>query len=205
MELESSKQQYTGYLTNNNQHIGVTNTMGKYIFFGVLALVGILLISTVFNVIAWSNDEIALRQQVLAQQKVNTTIFDKMWKVISQQAQVSDKYKDSFKEVYQTIMSERYENAKNVTWQWLQESNPQFSSALFERVMVSIEANRNEFALEQKKLIDIGRSHTVMVSQFPGSLWASLLGRSPIDLKIVTSEKTEKAFSTGREDSVRVY
>jgi hypothetical protein len=179
--------------------------MGKFIFFGVLAVVGILLLGLVFNVIAWSNDEIALRQQVLAQEKVNTTIFDKMWKIISQQAQVTDKYKDSFKEVYQTIMSGRYENAKNVTWQWIQESNPQFDSRLFEKVMVAVEANRNEFALEQKKLIDLGRSHTVMVSQFPGSLWASFLDRRPIDLKIVTSEKTEKAFSTGREDSVRVF
>jgi hypothetical protein len=179
--------------------------MGKFIFFGVLALVGILLVSLVLNVISWSNNEIALRQQVLAQQKVNTTVFDKTWKVIAQQAQVTDKYKDSFKEVYQTIMNERYENSKNVMWQWIQEQNPQFESRLFEKLMVSIESLRNEFQLEQKKLIDLGRQHTVMVSQFPGSLWASLLGRNVIELQIVTSAKTEESFKTGQENDVKVF
>jgi hypothetical protein len=166
---------------------------------------GILLFMLVGNAISFSNTEIQLRQQVAAQQDNNRIIFDKVWKVISQQAQVTDKYKDSFRDVFLGITNARYDNAKNVVFNWIQENNPTFDVRLFDKLMVTIEAQRNEFALEQKKLIDINRQHTVYVSTFPNSIFASIFGRSPIDIKLVTSAKTEQAFETRREDSVGVF
>lgn len=177
----------------------------KYFALGLVVTVLVVAIVIALNLISWSNQEVALRQTVLAQQKVNATIFDKTWKVISQQAQVTDNYKESFKDVYKTIMNERYENSKNVMFNWITENNPNFSSGLFEKLMVSIESLRAEFAMEQKKLIDLGRQHTTMIQQFPGNFIAGFLGREAIDLQIVTSEKTEDAFKTGQENDVKVF
>ena len=56
---------------------------------------------------SYSNSEVRLRNAVKAQQEANTTSFDTCWKIIQGQAQVADKYKDSFKEIYGSLMQGR--------------------------------------------------------------------------------------------------
>ena len=52
--------------------------------------------------------------------------------------------------------------------------------------------------MEQKKLIDLSRQHTTMISQFPGSLWAAMLGRTVVPITVVTSARTDSAFTSGQ-------
>ena len=56
-----------------------------------------------------SNTEIELRQQAVAQEQNNQNIFDKTWKTIQQKAQITDKYAKDFKDIYVSLMNERYE------------------------------------------------------------------------------------------------
>ncbi len=159
----------------------------------------------VFMAIGWSNQEIELRNQSDAQQKANEVIFDKTWKVIKQKAQITDKYAKDFKDIYVSIMNERYEGDQknNPMFKWIQEQNPNFSVDMYKDLSDSIEANRAEFARVQNRLVDIKREHDNLRLRFPSKLVVG--SRSELDIKIVTSAKTEEVFSKGKDDDVALF
>lgn len=176
-------------------------SMGKIIVFGVIALVAVMF---AFWAIGVSNDEKKLYLTGKAAQHDNEVVFDNTWKKIQSEASVTEKYKDGFKEIYVGIMNGRYGNdkdsGKETLMKWVQESNPTFDISLYSRLMNTIEASRDEFTMNQKKLIDIDRQHKTMKATFPNSLIIG--GRPDLDIKLVTSSKTEAAFNTGKDDDV---
>ena len=180
--------------------------MGKLVgsILGVvlLGVIGLAVLGVIMY-FQYSNQEIGLRNQLQAQQKVNEAVFDQVWKVLSQQAGVADKHKDSFKEIYVDVMNARGTNKGGEFMKWVTESNPQFDGKLFEKLMVSIEAQRSIFTNEQKKLIDLSRAHNDLLQKAPSSFFLS--SRLPVEIKIVTSSKTEETFATGKEDDVELF
>lgn len=171
-----------------------------------LAVVGaVLALGLMFGLMymSYSNSEVRLRNAVTAQGKANETSFDTCWKIIQGQAQVSEKYKDSFKEIYVGLMEGRhYEKGGNLM-KWITEANPAFDIKLFEKVANSIEAQRTAFMRDQQKLIDLKREHDNLLTTMPGSWF--LGGRPPVEIKVVTSSKTEKTFQDGKDDDVDVF
>lgn len=147
---------------------------------------------------SYNNTEIGLRSQIKAVQKSNEAVFDAVWKIIKQQAQIADKYKDSFQDIYKGIMSERYSKGDGSLMKWITESNPNFDTKLYENVSNSIEAQRLSFLREQQKLLDLKREHDNILRQIP-SVW--FVGSRPeIEVVIVTSVKSDEAFKTGKEE-----
>lgn len=165
----------------------------------VLGVVGVVLAGVLLVVgmyFSYSNKEIALRTQIGAQQKSNMATFDAMWKIIKEQAGVTEEWKDTFaKEVIPELVKGRTGGA---LMKFVTEANPNFDTKLFEKLMNSIEGQRTEFKNTQNKLLDQQREHTTLLLTFPGSMF--LAGRQPIEVTIVTSGRTEKAFETGKEE-----
>jgi hypothetical protein len=170
------------------------------VFIGIILIAGASLAGMYFSM---SNNEVGLRNQAKAQQDANRVIFDKTWKTVQQIAGVADQYKDAFKDVYTQMMDARYKDNKQLLMKWVQESNPNFSPELYVKLADAIEANRSEFARVQERLIDIKREHDNLRMKFPGSLFLS--SRPEIEIKLVTSSKTEKAFETGKEDDIQLF
>lgn len=162
-----------------------------------IALVGFLMY------MSYSNSEVRLRNAVKAQQQSNETSFDTCWKIIQGQAQVADKYKESFKEIYTGLMEGRHYEKGGALMKFITESNPTFDIRLFEKVSNSIEAQRTAFMRDQQKLIDLKREHDNLLTTMPGSFF--LGSRSPVEIKVVTSSKTEKTFESRKEDDVDVF
>ena len=152
--------------------------------------------------ISYHNQEARLRNAISAQVKSNSADYDNMWKTIAQLTQVSNSYKESFKEIYVGIMDGRYGKGDGTLMKWITESNPTFDIRLYDKVANAIEGKRAEFTESQKRLIDLGREHDNMLGTFPGSLF--LFYRDKIDIKIVTSTRTENAFSTGIDDNINI-
>jgi hypothetical protein len=69
--------------------------------------------------------------------------------------------------------------------------------------MTSIEAQRTSFTREQAKLIDLQREHNNLLQTLPSSIFVG--GREPIEVKIVTSGKTNKSFATGEDNDVDLF
>lgn len=173
--------------------------VGKTIWGAIAGILVIVAVICASMFISLSNKEITLKNLVLAQQKNAETVFDKVWKTIKQKSDVTDKYKDSFKEIFVNIMDQRYQGDKDGSlMKWVTESNPNFDASLFKDLMSTIEANRAEFQVTQKVLIDYNMQHTNLIETFPGSLF--LGSRSKIEIQLVTSKNTKEAFKTGEEN-----
>jgi hypothetical protein len=171
-----------------------------WVIAGVVALL-ILIVAITF--IGYSNDEVKLRNLATARQEANKNTFDKVWKTISQVAQVSEQYKESFKDVFLQSMDKRYAGDKDVVMKWVQEQNPNLSTRLYEQLNDAIQANRAEFARVQNELIDIKREHDNLRKQWPSSMVVGK--RDSLTIVIVTSAKTKAIFGQGEENDVQLF
>jgi hypothetical protein len=183
----------------------------KIVSIVIAGLIVLLVIIGVSTSISTKNTEVKLRAEVVAQQDVCKANFDKMYKVISQLAQIperfADKSKEAFKEIYPQLMNGRYANDNASLMKWVQESNPTYDMAavgrLYEKLANAIEANRDEYFIEQKKLIDMKREHSAYIKTWPASIFVG--DRGEVDIVIVTSTTTENAYKTGKDDNVELF
>jgi len=175
---------------------------------GVIVVIATILIAALVVGLMWvsySNREIELRQQAEAQQKSNEVIYTKVWTVIKQKAQVTDKFATDFKEIYTGLMSGRYDADKgsNPTFKWISEHNPSFSVEMYKSLADSIEGLRTEFARVQNRLVDIKREHDVLRLSFPSKLFVG--SRTELEISIVTSAKTKEVFALEEENDIEVF
>jgi hypothetical protein len=176
----------------------------KIIALASAAIVGVTFIILFFMNISIENKEIDLRERTTAQNKKCEAYFDKMWKVLKQKAGVTDQYKETFKEIYPKLIEGRYSQGDGSLMKWIQESNPSFDVSLYQSLMNSIEIERTGFFNEQSLLIDMQREHSVYLKKAPNR-WFLEDGLKPVDVKIITSLKTDEAYSTGKEDDVELF
>jgi hypothetical protein len=172
---------------------------GTLIGAGVFALI---VVGFLFWAIGLSNTEKKLYLTGKAAQNQTQVIFDNTWKTIRDQANVTDNYKDDFKEIYIGMMEGRYKNdavaGQQSLMKWVQESNPTLDASIYKTLMNTIEGSRKEFTFQQEKLIDIDRQHKSLRATFPNTLIIG--GRPDLEIKLVTSAKTEEAFKTGQDN-----
>lgn len=152
-----------------------------------------------------NNREISLRNQATRQQKNLENVFDKTWKIISQQAQIAEAAKEAFKEIYPALMEGRYGNARGgALLSFIQEQNPSFDiQKNYDTLAASVEVQRTEFAREQEELLVIKQLHDDVRTLIPSSIFVG--GRPELVVTIVTSSKTTEAFSTGEDNDVELF
>lgn len=174
----------------------------------VLIIVGLITLSGIVALvgISASNKEISLRSKITAQTQNCEAYYDKLWKILSQKAQVADQYKSAFKDIYSNLMEGRYSSrgsSDGSLMKFIKESNPNFDPSLYKDLMNSIEAERTGFFLEQKKLIDLSNEHRILLRSFPSSLFIG--DRPDITIKVISSDKTKSVMSTGEENDVSLF
>lgn len=174
----------------------------------VLVAIGIVIALFVFGVvckgISLYNTHVDLLSRIEAQQKANETVFDNMWKKISQTTQVADKYKDGLKGVLVSYAEGRSKNSDQLLMDWTKEAVPNFDASLYKQINNIVASSRDDFTNSQKLLIDLSRQHNTMIRRFPNNVFCAVLHIEPIEIKVVTSSKTDKAFETQKEDDVRL-
>ena len=177
--------------------------MNKGLLVGALS-VGAMLLVTLLMYVSFNNTEVRLRNEAEAQQENLEVVFDATWKIIQQKAGVSGQYAKDFKEIYPQLMEGRYGNDRGGALMfWVTEHNPDFDISLYQDLMRSIEAERTKFAREQTKLLDIKREHDNVRETLPGAIFVG--GRPEIEVKLVTSAKTDEAFSSGQENDIDLF
>jgi len=175
----------------------------KWIVRGILAFVAIFVV--LVPLISYGNLEVEARAGVEASKLSNQVVYDRVWKTLSQQGGVAEKYQKSFREIYVDIMKAENPEGQAKLAKFVKQANPNFDSSLFKTLMTSIEANRRDFEREQKGLIDRGREHDLLLQKFPSSIYLSILGRKHINIQMVTSSRTEDAFKSGKDDNTDLF
>jgi hypothetical protein len=164
-----------------------------------LGLVVILTLSVVFWWIGVNNTEVGLRNQFIAQVSANQADFDTMWKTIQQKYQISSEYAQAFKDIVTANVQGRSGGA---LFKSIQETVPGLDPSIYRDIMATIEGKRNQFEAHQKKMVDIKREHDDIRGKFPSSFVVG--GRPALVLQLVTSEKTNEAFTSGQDNDVRL-
>ena len=165
------------------------------IIFGV----GILFMST------WSkrNHIVEMEELIKAQYTTNQSNYDNMWKKIQESAQVSDKQASHIKEIYTETISGRY-NDSELLFKAIQEDNPDLDSSVYTELQRIIESGRNEFDNNQKKITDLIREYNTYVRKHV--ITSMIFNKNTMNSEdyIVTSERTNSAFSTGKDDKINL-
>jgi len=190
---------------------GKSNTMrnsngsaGLKIMVVTIALVLIVGIVTATWAVKTSNKEKGLTNKMEAQEQVIEAFFDKMWKILKQQAGVTDEYKNSFGKIYKDLMAGRYSGEKKGEMMlWVKEHNPQFDTKLFDKLMISIEAQREGFFVEQKKIIAMVNEQKNLIEFFPSSM---IVGdREIYKYEVISSAKAKEVMKTRQENDVDLF
>lgn len=170
---------------------------------GVVAMF-VLIVVIMFVTI--SNNEARLRNAIVNKQKDNTSEFDNMWKKIQQVAEVPPAQMAALKDIFNSYAQARGANASGGSLAtWVHESVPSVDTKTYDNLMNIITGSRDSWTQRQKELIDLKREHDNIRTTFPSNVVCSILGRGEIDITIVTSAKSEKAFQTGRDDDVKLF
>ncbi len=171
---------------------------------GIIVVAFMMLFSAVVvtKCIGWNNTEIDLRNSFTAQETVCKGFYDKMWKVLKSQAGVTDKYAKDFKGIYVGIMEGRHKSG-GALFKMITESNPKFDSSMYKKLMVSIEAQREGFFREQKKLVDFKLTHDNLRQKFPSKLVVG--SAKPLVVNLITSKKTKDVFASGEENDIDLF
>lgn len=181
------------------------NISKKLIYLVVFGSILIYLISTYAS---FNNRDVKFRTTFNMEMTNRTTLFDKMWKMISQQAQVTKQYDTSFLRIVKTAMDPRQDGV-NVMMKWVQESNPTMQAntvqELYKNLSRTIEAERNGFAEREQTLASIKQQHSEFLLSFPNNLYNVFMGRKELDYKPITSGRTDEVIRTGQDNDVRVF
>ena len=150
------------------------------------------------------NREIDLRTAITAKVSDQEATFDKMWKVLSQKAQVADQYKEAFAKIYPELIEGRYSKGDGTLMKWITESNPTFDVSLYKDVMGSIENERNGFLTTQRQLMDLKREHDKLRLQWPYK-WFINDDVKEITIMIISSSHAKEVMKTGKDDDVDLF
>jgi hypothetical protein len=176
-----------------------------------LSVVGFLLIfgfSIFSSAISFSNQEVELRNRFKQKIDERTAFYDKMWKTLSQKSQIAVKNDSSFVRNVNAIMAGR-KDAQGLVMKWVQESNPNANfdqvSALYQDLSRAVEGQRDGFFMQEKMIMGIVLEHSNLIDKFPGSFWNSFYGRTRLEYKPITSDRTDEVIRTGKDNDVKVF
>lgn len=167
----------------------------------IVAAVAILLILLIMF-FTYNNKEIYLRKEADAQRKKIESTHDKMWKVIKQKAEVSDKYRETFERVYPEIIAGRYSDGSSAM-KWIQEANPNFDTSLYNDLMQAIEIQRTHLHNAQTRMLDVIRERASLIESYP-SRWF-ITNKSEIEYEVISSTKTHNVVETRVDDDMDVF
>ena len=167
-----------------------------------LSIIGLLLFGCIVTFSSYRqlyDQNVELTSKFEAQKGTVALSFDKMFKILKDQAHVTDKAAEAFKGIYVGIMEGRYSKGDGSLMKWITEQNPSFDQTIYTKLMNSIEAQREDFFLEQKKVLAIMEEHENLRNHF----WSHLmLGNIPkFEYLAITSTTTENVVKTGHDDT----
>lgn len=172
----------------------------SWVIWGGILILAVIVITAMFS---YQNDEAKLVNEFKAQEQKIEAVHDQMWKVIRQKAGIAKEYSAQFDSIYTHIMDKRYSSNDGVLFNWIKESNPNFSPELYKELSVSIEVQRKQFLGAQEKTIDIVREQNNMLDIAPGKWFLS--GRKRLKYEVISSTNTKHVMDTRLDDNIDLF
>lgn len=168
----------------------------------VLGVVGLSFLLIVGLTVSSSLNQDAKTKNLLeAQTKTRDAFFDKVYKIIQQKTQVTVAENNMQKELAKTLIEGRQASFVKI----ITESNPEsaFDRKQFISLSNTIEAQREGFFREQKKILDIVKENHDLHDMAISSVVLSMFGREKAECPtIITSEAAQQVLSSGQENDI---
>lgn len=170
---------------------------------GIVGFIIVLLLICGGTLWAHRNECVQLEERINAQYVSNKSNYDNMWKKFREMTQVTDLQAKHIKDTYMGIISGRYQDS-NLLFKMVQEQNPNLDTSVYTQLQREISASRQTFDNNQKQIADIVREYNVAVKKYV--ILSAITGRLPknMDDYIVTSERTQGAFDSKKDDEIKL-
>jgi hypothetical protein len=172
---------------------------------GAIAMVAVVIVASYVSAANMGN---RMEKQLDAQYVQNQNVLGQYTLKIQEAVQVPTMYKDDLKEVLTKAMQGRYgADGSKAVFNWIKENNLSFDSSLYTKVQQMIEAGRNEFANEQRRMIDVKRAYETELGTVWTGFWMGLAGYPKLDLskyKPVVAGDTAQVFERGTQDPIKL-
>ena len=149
-----------------------------------------------------------MEKNVVYQYEQNKNNYDKMWKTFKETAGVTSMYTEDIERVFKSAIQGRYgEGGSKAVFQMLKEQNPNFDQSMYKRLQEIVEAGRADFEENQKIFLDKKKQYATFLDEIPEGLIAAFFGFPKVNLdsyNIVTSDRTEGTFKTGKDDEIKL-
>jgi len=184
--------------------------MNKYLnkttlILAALAVFACGLIGTIvfgFTILSWHNTAASLKNTYEMKIKANEGEFDGLWKKLKQSAQVPEQKKNAFKEIFNSYAGARSTGGDNQTMTWIKESVPNVDLKVYDQLMNIITGSRDTWTMKQTELVSIAEQYNALLVSQPKGFFLNLFGHQKISPKVITSERTEQSFLTGKDDDI---
>lgn len=180
-----------------------------FVGIGIFVVIFVLTLSFVFALWNFYSNAVRHENGIQAQYAQNKNNFANGVNEVREVAQVPSMYADDLAKVWSGVMKDRYgKDGSKALFQWIQEHNPTLDASLYRKVQTVITTWRNNFAADQKALIDKKNQYNDYLGQPPSHrLYAWTLGFPKINLAeydIVISEETERAFENKKSEPIKL-
>lgn len=173
-----------------------------------VGLFGIVGIGCVGTVLSFRSNCVNAEAGIEAQWKADQSTYDNMWKTFREMSQVPKMYEEQLKSLWSGVISGRFgEGGSKQLFLSIKEDNPKLDPSMYTKIQTAIQAGRARFNQDQTELLD-KKAQYQMILNGNTAVIANVLFHFPhIDLAkydIVTSDATEKAFSTKKADEIQL-
>jgi hypothetical protein len=168
-----------------------------------IIVAAVLLIALIAMYFSYNNREIALRKEAEAQEGKIESVHDTMWKTLKQEAGVTDQYRKTFEELYPKLIAGRYSNEGGELMKMITESNPDFDTRLYDKLMQSIEAQRAYFASAQQRMLDILRERETLIESYPSRWFVS--NKQKIEYEVISSTTSKSTMQSRIDDDIELF
>lgn len=180
------------------------------VFLGVMIILIIGGISLLFGYVGFQNECNRYENGIVAQYDVNKNIYDNGYKSVLEIASVPENYVDNLKTLFQAAITGRYgEGGSKAVIQLIQEQNPQLPSDMYVKIQQTIEIFRNRFTQSQTELVAKKQEYKNFYTATISGRVFNIIGNYPrIEFSkydIVTSDRTEGAFQTKRDEPLLLH
>lgn len=138
----------------------------------------------------------------------NVAVMNSYTVKVQEVAQVPDMFRDDLRSVISETFQGRYgADGSKAVFQFIQENNMSLDPIMYRQIQQVMESGRNEFTVEQKKMVDQVRIYRTNLDTLWSGFWLRVAGYPKVDLKkyeVLATTEVRAKFESGTDTVIKL-
>ena len=177
------------------------------IFLSIAGAFIILILGYIIALMSQYNTAKNLKLAYETKEKANSAVFDNMFKTIAQTSQIPGEKAKQVKAILGAYVQGRGGNDGGKVVTMVREAVPGVELPEYGELMRIITGTRNTWTANQVEITNVANEYNKYISDIGPvrSVVVMIGGFVKIDPKVITSDRTEEIFSTGRDNDTKLF